>query len=89
MGDGVNIAARIEPLAEPGGICISNSVYDQIENKVEHALVRLSRPELKNIQASVQVYRLVLDGSGAADGRRRTHAGSSRRRRHPGGYNWR
>ncbi len=75
-GDGVNIAARIEPLAEAGGVCISNSVYDQIENKVEHALVRLSRPELKNIQASVQVYKLVLDGSGAADGRRRTHAGS-------------
>ena len=75
-GDGVNIAARIEPLAEPGGICISNSVYDQIENKVEHALIRLSRPELKNIQASVQVYKLVLDGSGAADVRRRTHAGS-------------
>jgi TolB-like protein/class 3 adenylate cyclase/Tfp pilus assembly protein PilF len=62
-GDGVNIAARIEPLAEPGGICISNSVRDQIENKVEYALVRLSKPELKNIQTSVQVYRLVLDGS--------------------------
>jgi len=61
-GDGVNIAARIEPLAEPGGICISNSVHDQIENKVEYALVRLSKPELKNIQASVQVYRLTLDG---------------------------
>ncbi len=74
-GDGVNIAARIEPLAEAGGICISNSVYDQIENKVEHALVRLSRPELKNIQASVQVYKLVLDGArpaaAAAPNRRR------------------
>jgi class 3 adenylate cyclase/TolB-like protein len=74
-GDGVNIAARIEPLAEPGGICISNSVYDQIENKVEHPLVRLSRPELKNIQASVQVYKLVLDGArpvaSAAPNRRR------------------
>src|SRR5437762_660423 len=74
-GDGVNIAARIEPLAEPGGICISNSVYDQIENKVGHALVRLSRPELKNIQASVQVYKLVLDGA------RPITAGSQNRRR--------
>src|SRR5436190_215567 len=75
-GDGVNIAARIEPLADPGGICISNSVYDQIENKVEHALVRMNRPELKNIQASVQVYKLVLDGA------RPTASAAPNRRRH-------
>src|SRR5947207_1829760 len=56
------LSQRIEPLAEPGGICISNSVHDQIENKVEYALVRLSKPELKNIQTSVQVYRLLVDG---------------------------
>jgi adenylate cyclase len=62
-GDGVNIAARLEPLAEPGGICISNSVHDQIENKVSHTLVWLSRPELKNIQASGQVYKVVLAGA--------------------------
>jgi len=61
FGDGVNIAARIEPLAEPGGICVSRAVYEQIENKVDHALVQLSRPSLKNIQATVEVYRLVLD----------------------------
>lgn len=61
FGDGVNIAARIEPLAEPGGICVSRAVYEQIENKVEHALVQLSRPALKNIQATVEVYRLLLD----------------------------
>jgi uncharacterized repeat protein (TIGR03803 family) len=61
FGDGVNIAARIEPLAEPGGICVSRAVYEQIENKVEHALVQLSRPTLKNIQATVEVYRLLLD----------------------------
>ena len=61
-GDGVNIAARIEPLAEPGGICISNSIHDQIENKIGHPLVRLSRPKLKNIQQHVEVYKVVLDG---------------------------
>lgn len=61
FGDGVNIAARIEPLAEPGGICVSRAVYEQIENKVEHALVQLSKPALKNIQATVEVYRLLLD----------------------------
>src|SRR5262249_3000155 len=61
FGDGVNIAARIEPLAEPGGICVSRAVYEQIENKVDHALVQLSKPALKNIQATVEVYRLLLD----------------------------
>ncbi len=61
FGDGVNIAARIEPLAEPGGICVSRAVYEQIENKVAHSLVQLSRPALKNIQATVEVYRLLLD----------------------------
>jgi len=61
FGDGVNIAARIEPLAEPGGICVSRAVYEQIENKVEHALVQMSKPALKNIQATVEVYRLLID----------------------------
>jgi adenylate cyclase len=76
-GDGVNIAARIEPLAEPGGICISNAVYEQIANKVEQPLVQLPRPELKNIQASVQVYKLVLDGSAGSGGGGQTQGDSS------------
>src|SRR3954471_9966583 len=62
FGDGVNIAARIEPLAEPGGICVTRAVYEQIANKVSQPFVQLSRPELKNIQAAVEVYKLVLDG---------------------------
>jgi uncharacterized repeat protein (TIGR03803 family) len=70
FGDGVNIAARIEPLAEPGGICVSRAVYEQIENKVEHALVQLGKPALKNIQATVEVYRLLLDESRAGRPRR-------------------
>ena len=59
-GDGVNIAARIEPLAEPGGICISQQVYDHVRGKVEEPLVRLGTGELKNIQIPVEIYRVAL-----------------------------
>lgn len=75
LGDGVNIAARIEPLAEAGGICVTRAVFEQIQNKVPQPCVQLSKPELKNISASVEVYKLVLDASpadlsAAASGRR-------------------
>lgn len=59
-GDGVNIASRIEPLAEPGGICISEDVARQIQNKIEHPLIRLGKGELKNIDSPVNLYRIVL-----------------------------
>ena len=76
-GDGVNIAARIEPLAQPGGICLTNSVRDQIENKIDRLLVELTKPELKNIKAKVQVYRVVLEGETIDAGKKATPAGSS------------
>src|SRR5207342_3550637 len=59
-GDGVNIAARIEPLAEPDGICLSEDVARQIQNKIDLPLLRLGKADLKNIQMPVQIYRLVL-----------------------------
>jgi adenylate cyclase len=59
-GDGVNIAARIEPLAEPGGICLSEDVARQIQNKIELPLRKLGKGELKNIRMPVDIYRLVL-----------------------------
>ena len=59
-GDGVNIAARIEQLAEPGGVFFSEDVARQIQNKIDLPLQRLGRADLKNIQMPVEIYRLVL-----------------------------
>lgn len=57
-GDGVNIAARLEGLAEPGGICISAAVYEQISNKLDYGYEYLGSRDLKNIVDPVEVYRL-------------------------------
>jgi TolB-like protein len=56
-GDGVNIAARLERLAEPGGICISGTVHDQVESKVRLRYEDLGDQEIKNIARPVHVYR--------------------------------
>ena len=58
-GDGVNLAARLEPLAEPGGICVSGSVYEQVRNKIDGAFRDLGPQELKNVAQPVQAYALV------------------------------
>jgi adenylate cyclase len=57
-GDGVNIAARLEALAEGGGICISGTVYDQIENKLTLSYESLGEQAVKNIAKPVRVYRI-------------------------------
>ena len=64
LGDGVNIAARLESLSEAGGICISGTVYDQIENKLDLKYDYLGEQNVKNIARPIRVYR-VLVGSGA------------------------
>jgi adenylate cyclase len=60
MGDGVNIAARIEPLADSGGIAITRQVFDQVYNKIPETLTRIGKIDLKNINRPVEVYRIVL-----------------------------
>jgi TolB-like protein len=58
-GDGVNVAARLENLAEPGGICISRKVYEDINGKMQLAFVDLGEQQLKNIAQPVRVYRVL------------------------------
>ena len=59
-GDGVNIAARIEPIAEPGGIAITEDVHRQVVNKVDYSFKSLGKPELKNIYQRFEVYQVIL-----------------------------
>jgi adenylate cyclase len=60
MGDGVNISARLEGIAEPGGICLSNAAYEQVRDKLNESFVDLGEQPLKNIARPVRVYRLDL-----------------------------
>ncbi len=69
MGDGVNIAARLQSEAEPGGICISQTVYDVIKNKLAIRAVALGPRELKNIREAIYAYRIVLDAESSLAGR--------------------
>ena len=62
-GDGVNIAARLEGLAEGGGICLSGTAYDQVEGKLPFGYDFLGEHIVKNIARPVRVYRLRLDAS--------------------------
>src|SRR3990170_4134415 len=59
-GDGVNIAARMEPLAQPGGICISEDVARQIRNKIDFPVIKLGEEKLKNISLPMDIYWIKL-----------------------------
>ena len=69
LGDGVNIAARLEGLAEPGGISIAASVFEQVVGKLDLVFDDLGERQVKNIQKPVRVYRvrLEIESAGAAD----------------------
>jgi adenylate cyclase len=65
LGDGVNIAARLEAIADPGGICISEAAYQQARDKLDVAFDDAGEHHLKNIARPVRVYRVRLDGRAA------------------------
>jgi TolB-like protein/class 3 adenylate cyclase len=65
FGDGVNIAARLEGIAEPGGVCLSDDAYRQIRGKVEIACDDLGPQTLKNIAEPMRAWRVKLDGQSA------------------------
>ena len=59
-GDAVNVVSRIEPLAEPGGICLTRQVYEDVRNKFELRLASMGVKALKNVEEPVEVFRVVL-----------------------------
>jgi adenylate cyclase len=60
FGDGVNVAARLEALAEPGGICVSRVVRDQVRDKLAISFEDMGEQQVKNITRPVRAYRIVL-----------------------------
>lgn len=70
LGDGVNIAARLEGLAEVGGICVSRAVHEQVANKLSVEFADLGAQEVKNIPTPVHVYRVAMPGEAGAGGKR-------------------
>ncbi|MDJ0981680.1 MAG: adenylate/guanylate cyclase domain-containing protein [Kiloniellales bacterium] len=61
LGDGVNVASRLEGLADPGGICVSGTVYDQVAGKISHAFKFMGEQTLKNIEGPVRAYRVSIE----------------------------
>ncbi len=66
-GDGVNVAARLESLAEPGGVCVSGAVFDQVKGKLDVAFEDLGLQPVKNISEPVRAYRIALQPCAAGD----------------------
>src|SRR5512139_3213302 len=65
LGDGVNIAARLESLSEAGGICISGTAFDQVKNKLSLGYKYLGEQTVKNISEPVRVYRVLIEPEAA------------------------
>ena len=75
-GDGVNIAARLQALADPGGICISGMVYESVKNKLPLTCESLGKKTMKNIAEPVEVFRILSSGTGTGRVRNKTWRGA-------------
>ena len=78
LGDGVNIAARLEPLAPAGGVCISRAVYEQVRGKVDVELTAMGAQRLKNIPEPVDTWHILVDDAASATALPAADAGASR-----------
>jgi len=80
LGDGVNVAARLQGAAEPGGVCVSGSVYDQIRNKLSLSFVSLGEKSFKNIPQPVRTFSITeAEGHGTLPAPRDAGRGAARR----------
>ena len=61
FGNGINIASKIEPLAEPGGICISEDAYNVVKKSIDIKVLSLGRKELKNIKDPPEIFKILID----------------------------
>ncbi len=67
LGDGVNVATRLEGLAEPGGVCIAGNVQEQIAGKLEFGYQDLGEQRVKNIERPIRAYQIILDGKNTGE----------------------
>jgi adenylate cyclase len=65
MGDGVNIAARLDGIAKPGAICLSRDAYRQMRDRLQHEFIDLGEKGLKNIARPVRAYTIKIDSAGS------------------------
>src|SRR6185436_16869894 len=69
-GDGVNVAARLEALAQPGGICISGTAFEQVDGKLPLTFKSIGQQQVKNIPKPVRTYRVFSQSEVSADDKR-------------------
>jgi KaiC/GvpD/RAD55 family RecA-like ATPase len=73
IGDAVNVASRIQPLAPQGGICVTQQIFDNVRNKVDYSLVPFGLHELKNVEFPLNLYAVTLPWEGAVSAQSERH----------------